>query len=57
MPKMESMKEVKCPYMNPDQVRCYLARCGICGWNPKVAQARQRKMLEKKGGGNRGKEA
>lgn len=45
MPKvMDRMVEVVCPHMKPYQVQCFYKKCESCGWNPAVAEARNREI-------------
>lgn len=30
----------------PESINCYKRQCGNCGWNPEVAQARLKKIME-----------
>ena len=48
MPRVKTeMVEVVCPHMRPDQVQCFYKKCESCGWNPAVAEARNREIQKK----------
>ena len=43
-----------CPFN--EECRCQVADCDYCGWNPEVSERRLEAFLQKKTGGNNGKE-